>query len=116
MYAIDATHDPKRRSWVESANVQGTDFPIQNLPFGRYRPAGSHAAFRIGVAIGDQVLDLRATGLISSDDMNRLMAANIVERQYLRNKISEGLSIGSPTQGNWTEALMPQSACEVTIP
>ena len=116
MYAIDATHDPKRRSWVESANVQGTDFPIQNLPFGRYRPAGSHAAFRIGVAIGDQVLDLRATGLISSDDMNRLMAANIVERQYLRNKISEGLSIGSPTQGNWTEALMPQSACEFTLP
>ena len=60
MYDIDATHDPKRKSWVASANEAGSDFPIQNLPFGRFRPAGDAGGWRIGVAIGDQVLDLRA--------------------------------------------------------
>ena len=56
---IDATHDPALQSWVASANTADTDFPIQNLPFGRFRRAGSDEPWRIGVAIGDQVLDLR---------------------------------------------------------
>ena len=33
-------HDANDRaleSWVESANAAGCDFPIQNLPFGRFR-------------------------------------------------------------------------------
>ncbi|MFI4854059.1 MAG: fumarylacetoacetase [Phycisphaerales bacterium JB065] len=30
--AIDATHDPKLESWIESANDPATDFPLQNLP------------------------------------------------------------------------------------
>ena len=38
---IDETHDPTLRSWVESANDPATDFPIQNLPFGRFRRAAS---------------------------------------------------------------------------
>src|SRR4029079_17964246 len=56
---LDETHDPGLRSWVESANVEGTDFPIQNLPLGRFRPSGSDEPLRAGVAIGDRVLDLR---------------------------------------------------------
>ena len=32
------THDPAARSWVESANRPGCDFPVQNLPFGVFRP------------------------------------------------------------------------------
>ena len=55
----DATHDPALRSWVPSANDGKTDFPIQNLPFGRFRRSGTDEPWRIGVAIGDQVLDLR---------------------------------------------------------
>ena len=35
---IDATHDPALQSWVPSAIHEGTDFPIQNLPFGRVPP------------------------------------------------------------------------------
>ena len=50
--AMDATHDPARRSWVESANDGRTDFPIQNLPFGVFRRAGSSEVARVGVAIG----------------------------------------------------------------
>ncbi len=55
---LNDTHDPSARSWVDSANADGTDFPIQNLPFGVFRAAGSSAVTRVGVAIGDRVLDL----------------------------------------------------------
>ena len=52
------THNAFAKSWVTSANVQGCDFPIQNLPFAVFRRAGSSEAFRGGVAIGDQVIDM----------------------------------------------------------
>ena len=57
---LDDNHDPSLRSWVESANDPSTDFPIQNLPFGVFRRAGTREAARIGVAIGDQIIDLAA--------------------------------------------------------
>jgi fumarylacetoacetase len=56
---MDETHDPARHSWVESANVPGTGFPIQNLPLGVFRRGGTGAG-RIGVAIGEEILDLAA--------------------------------------------------------
>src|SRR5258705_7181315 len=112
----DQTHDPKQRSWVPSANTSGTDFPIQNLPFGRYRRAGSSEVFRIGIAIGDQVLDLRATGLIGSDDMNALMAASSQKRQALRAAIFAGLVEGSNKESSWKDVLLAQSAAEMAVP
>ncbi|SFP52382.1 fumarylacetoacetate hydrolase [Variovorax sp. PDC80] len=114
--ALNATHDPKLRSWVASANEAGSDFPIQNLPFGRFRAAGSTEAFRIGVAIGDQVLDLRAAGLVDSDDMNALMAAGTKERQALRAALSAGLAEGSDKQAAWSKALLAQAQAEMTVP
>src|SRR5260370_35531800 len=57
---INATHDPKLRSWVSSANAPASDFPIQNLPFCAFRRARSAEHFRGGVGISDQVLDLGA--------------------------------------------------------
>jgi fumarylacetoacetase len=116
MTALNATHDPKLRSWVASANEAGTDFPIQNLPLGRFRAAGSSEAFRIGVAIGDQVLDLRATGLVDTDDMNVLMNASIKDRQALRAAISAGLAEGSDKQAAWSKALLAQGKAEMTVP
>ncbi|MBV6521546.1 MAG: hypothetical protein MNPFHGCM_01685 [Gemmatimonadaceae bacterium] len=53
----DSTHDPTLRSWIESAN-SSTDFPVQNLPLGVFRVA--EEAGRVGVAIGDSILDLSA--------------------------------------------------------
>lgn len=113
---LDATHDPKLRSWVESANAAGTDFPIQNLPFGRFRPAGTDEPFRIGVAIGDQVLDLKAAKVVDHADMNLLMAATPAERAALRTALSEGLQEGSPKQGEWEIALYAQAAVEMALP
>lgn len=45
-------------SWVESANDGVSDFPLQNLPFGVFSKRSLDP--RIGVAIGDYVLDVRA--------------------------------------------------------
>ena len=58
---LAAALDPARRSWIETANDPDADFPIQNLPFGVFtRP--DHEVPRVGVAIGDQVLDMAAAG------------------------------------------------------
>ncbi len=53
---LDETHDPARLSWVASANGH-RDFPIQNLPLGVFSRSGAEP--RIGVAIGDMILDVR---------------------------------------------------------
>jgi len=58
--ALNETHDPRLESWVASANTAATDFTLQNLPMGVFRRGGSTEAFRGGVAIGDQILDLAA--------------------------------------------------------
>jgi fumarylacetoacetase len=58
MIEFNLTHDADLRSWVDSANQPGCDFPIQNLPFGVFRRRDSLEAFRGGVAIGNQILDL----------------------------------------------------------
>ena len=44
---LNETHDPALGSFVEAANVNGCEFPIQNLPFGVFCPAtGRYAARR----------------------------------------------------------------------
>ena len=47
--------DPNLQSFVDIPN--GSDFPIHNLPYGIFRPSAG-AQPRIGVAIGNEVLDL----------------------------------------------------------
>lgn len=107
---INETHDPNLRSWVESANDPNTDFPIQNLPFGVFRRALSDESPRIGVAIGNQILDLAGCageGLFKEEDetawaqyvcdeysesLNPLMLQDITYWAELRKRISELLS------------------------
>ncbi len=65
MTMLNETHDASLESWVPSANLPDCDFPIQNLPFGVFRRRATHEGvprekFRIGVAIGDRILDLSA--------------------------------------------------------
>lgn len=115
MTSIDATHAPELRSWIPSANEAGADFPIQNLPFGRFS-IGANAAPRIGIAIGDCILDLRKAGLIDTDDMNALMAATPEKRSALRALISRGLAEGSARQAEWEGALVSQSTVTMHVP
>ncbi|UUZ71451.1 fumarylacetoacetase [Polaromonas sp. P1(28)-8] len=115
MSPLDDTHDPALKTWVESANDPATEFPIQNLPFGRFRRKGALGALRIGVAIGDQVLDLVAACLIDTDDMNALMAANPDDRRRLRRLISIFLR-GDDTDAKARACLVPQSDVEMALP
>ncbi len=59
-YEINDTHDQNLKSWVESANAPDTDFPIQNLPFCVFARGCTYENVRVGVAIGDFVLDVYA--------------------------------------------------------
>jgi len=112
---IDDTHDPALASWVDSANEPATDFPIQNLPFGRFREDGD-ADWRIGVAIGDQVLDLHKAGLPPTQQMSRLMRLPPPERLAMRRALSRGLAKGSALQSRWRDALAPMARVRLGLP
>lgn len=62
-------NDKRHQSWVEVP--PGHDFPIQNLPFGVFAAAGR--GVRIGVAIGDRILDLTEAGLAEGDSLLAVM-------------------------------------------
>ena len=112
---LDATHDPATQSWVESANAPNTDFPIQNLPLGRFRRSAAEP-WQMGVAIGDQVLDLYAAGLIDHLHMPTLLAAPRAVRRALRTALWQGLQMGSALQPVWSQALLPQNTVEMGLP
>ena len=57
MMQLDETHDPDRKSWIDSANEPDQDFPIQNLPYGVFSTPDKPKP-RVGVAIGDFILCL----------------------------------------------------------
>src|SRR5215213_1504151 len=90
---LDATHDPRLQSWVESANQPGCEFPIQNLPFGIFRRRNSSENPRGGVAIGDQILDLAALGVKTGPTLNGLAAVGRPSWRKLRRRVSMGLSV-----------------------
>lgn len=124
---MNRTHDPQLRSWVTSANEPGVDFPIQNLPFGVFTRSGMVAA-RIGVAIGDRVLDLaacREEGLLDSLDsslaescaapaLNALMSLGRARWSQLRARISELLSAGNAPLPEQT--LVPAMEARMVLP
>ncbi len=127
---IDHTHDPALRSWVPSANQPDTDFPIQNLPFGRFRPLAGGRGWRIGVAIGDQVLDLREVmeqelwgaetqrvlRWLAEGDLNAFMALGPSARRSMRQLLSDALREGSKLQDALQQCLRPQSEIEMGLP
>jgi fumarylacetoacetase len=104
---IDRTHDPALRSWVESANEPGCDFPIQNLPFATFL---SDAGTRVGVAIGDQVLDV--TAALPIPKMRSVMALPKARRVELRQHISHLLSEVPAAAAH----LVPMSEVELLLP
>ncbi|MCI0703058.1 MAG: fumarylacetoacetase [Planctomycetia bacterium] len=105
---IDETHDSKRRSWVESANLDGCDFPIQNLPLGVFRVQGENRT-RIGVAIGDDILDVGAW--LGGNSLNAYFALPATQRRDLRRKWSITLDRGATKR-----PLYSQSQCEMLMP
>src|SRR5450631_399485 len=130
MLEMNETHDPGLKSWVASANGPARDFPIQNLPFGVFRRAGTNEPFRGGAAIGNQIVDLGAahaagafSGLAargaaagSAPTLNEFMAMGPQAWSALRLALSRALRHGSPLEPNLEACLLPQAQAEYAVP
>ena len=122
---LNETHDPARRSFVESANAPDGEFPIQNLPFGVFKPAGGPP--RVGVAIGDQILDVaaaiasfdgsaaEAAAACAAPQLNRLMALGPQAWSALRLALSRGLSADHGDRALQAH-LTPMARAEILLP
>jgi fumarylacetoacetase len=127
---LDKTHDPKVRSWLPSANQSGCAFPIQNLPFAVFRRSESAQSFRGGVALGDQIIDLRAlaeaqlftddaaAGVTagSLDSLNSLMELGPRVWTALRRALFEATAEGSAHEALMKKCLVPQSEAVFALP
>ncbi|MBV9768388.1 MAG: fumarylacetoacetase [Bryobacterales bacterium] len=107
---MDSTHDPHLKSWVESANRPDTDFPIQNLPYASFRKRGERR-IRVGVAIGDMLLDTSQALAVPS--LIAVMAMSRAARTRLRRRLSELLVTYSPVV---ERALLPIAEVELLLP
>ena len=130
MPTLNATHDPRLTSWVASANGGQTDFPIQNLPFAVFRRLGSSEAWRGGVAIGDQIVDMAAavaagvfTGAAEAparaaaqSTLNDLMQMGPQPSSDLRQALSKALQTGSAQEVALKACLVPQAEAEYRVP
>jgi fumarylacetoacetase len=135
-YEINETHDPALRSWVESANDPGTDFPIQNLPFGVFYHCQDEYEFpKLGVAIGDQVLDLSTLSeelwvkgvedvmdeinhALTYETLDMISALDLEQLSELRRRVSHLLRATNRSNGHHAaEAyLIPQDEVEMQMP
>ena len=132
--AIDHTHDPALRSWVASAQAPGADFPIQNLPFGVFKRAGAAERPRVGVAIGDRIVDVVACGRESllppraaeaarrcaEPDLAPLMALGRDAARALRSALVDLLRVDSPAyerdRSVADRILVPMKDAELRLP
>ena len=134
IYSINETHDSALRSWVETANDPITDFPIQNLPYGIFKRRGDTQLPCIGVAIGDQILDLRECRdkklfddveesireCLGGSSLNGLMSLQYSHWSELRTAISKLLRADSTAfrrrKNDLQEYLVPMSDAEMLLP
>jgi fumarylacetoacetase len=126
---LDETHDPALRSFVTSANDPDTDFPIQNLPLGAFSDTLGPAP-RLGVAIGDRVLDLTRAArsgrldtalsdvrdACTASTLNALMALGQDRCRALRLEVSRWLREGSRDREDVERWLLPRSAVTMHVP
>jgi fumarylacetoacetase len=126
---IDRTHDPALKSFIASANVPGCEFPIQNLPYVAFRRRSATGEPRIGVAIGDDLLDIAAVGDLldgaaghaaaacAAPQLNDLMRLGPTYWAALRCELSHLLSTTDAQQRSRVETdLTPIAAAEFFVP
>ncbi|MCO4888505.1 fumarylacetoacetase [Cupriavidus sp. WGtm5] len=116
-------------SWIDSANDGDTHFSLQNLPYSVFSTQGQ--APRVGVAIGDQVLDLAALdqagllpeaarGTFAADSLNRFIALGQPVWNETRRRLTALLSgADAALRDNAAlrdRALVPMSAATLHLP
>ncbi len=128
---MDETHDSNLKSWVEVD--ENSDFPIQNIPFGVYRPKGG-GDVHVATAIGDYVLDLahlddaglfngtevEGTEVFHEPTLNALMSMGRKAWKDIRKAISGLLSEENSNLRDNRElrdlALIPMKNVEMQLP
>ncbi len=97
-------NDPTLQSFISVG--PDSHFPIQNLPYGVFS-TGAHPSPRVGVAIGDAILDLAAVadlgllpgvpaGVFHAPSLNAFIALGVDMWRSTRQRISELLRAGNP--------------------
>jgi fumarylacetoacetase len=130
---VNPTHDPQLISWVESAQGH-TDYPIQNLPYGVFRRLGVEGLPSVGIAIGDEILDIRAAGAAglltegaalaaqacTTPSLNALLALGAEHWSALRGELSALLAAESPAyqadRHIGRRILVPMSEAQLFLP
>lgn len=122
-------NNPALQSWVEVPN--GSDFPIQNLPFGIFKMV--QLAPRVGVRIGDFVLDLKTLFVLGylenlpfeladfdSEYLNSMMKRGKKATRDLRNRLSKLLDIRhedlQQNEHHVAQVLVPVQQVELCMP
>ncbi|WP_062269781.1 fumarylacetoacetase [Endozoicomonas arenosclerae] len=128
MISLNETHDASLTSWVNCANQSGTDFPIQNLPFAVFKTGTE--PFRCGVAIGNQILDLKAISTLkpfegkaaealtacASETLNPFMDLGFEHWSAMRLSLSRALRAGSDLESQLKPCLIPMDKAEFALP
>jgi fumarylacetoacetase len=118
-----------QQSWIASANEAGTDFPLENLPYGVFSHGDKVA---IGVAIGDQILcvsDCASSGLLGAlpppivqacqaELLNPLMSLGNASWAELRRNITALLAadVVSETRERVGSFLIPMRDATMLLP
>ena len=127
--SMSKANDPSLKSWVPVP--AGSDFPIQNLPFGIFKASSGNP--RVGVAIGEHILDLSKVakeGLLdvisfdktvfSQSILNPFIALGKHVTNAVRERVSELLSTGNQELQNnealKEKALIKQSDAQMLMP
>ena len=119
---LDESHDPGATSWVESASAAEGDFPLQNLPFGVFRRRAVARESRVGIAIGDRIVDVCAcleAGLLAGEStraaeacaaagMDGLLSLGPAGWSALRRRVSALLRRGHPDEARHRASLGPR--------
>jgi fumarylacetoacetase len=126
---IDHTHDPALKSFIASANAPGCDFPVQNLPYVAFRRRSATGDPRIGVAIGDDLLDIaavadlldgaagHAAAACAAPHLNHLMKLGPAYWAALRCELSRLLTTTDAARRSRVETdLTPIAAAEFFVP
>ena len=125
---LDQTHSAATGSWIGSAQRPGGDFPLQNLPFGVFRSGPGEP--RIGVAIGDQILDLQRSVLVGAlgpfepslreavlaRTLNPLFALGRPAARAVRHAVHALVREDSELPRPPEECLVPAAAAELLLP
>ncbi len=121
------SNDPKLKSWVEVP--RGSDFPIQNLPFGIFKT--KYLSPVAGVAIGSHVLDLvylhengyldglgLPSGIFNQKFLNAFFALGKPKIREVRERVSELLTHDNDELNKAAReiALIPMSEVQMLMP